>query len=160
MRQHLSFREHIRRGNAPSRRLCRPRYDVITIAGISDHLRLEWPITITGMRMWRVFRRHRAEPSARLVDNREGYCAFTVAPSQILDTCGSVWEKKIVRVEKDQNGIALKRPGTVRRGDLTHVRFAEHGFDPVPIARHDCARVVRRAVVNNDDFAQRVVSGS
>src|ERR1700730_14364405 len=36
--------------------------DVITITGISDHLRLEWPITITGMRSqgapstWRVCR--------------------------------------------------------------------------------------------------------
>jgi hypothetical protein len=26
------------------------RWNVITITGISDHLRLEWPITITGMR--------------------------------------------------------------------------------------------------------------
>jgi len=38
---------------------------VITITGISDHLRLEWPITITGMRMQekggkrRVSRTHR-----------------------------------------------------------------------------------------------------
>jgi hypothetical protein len=33
---------------------------VITITGISDHLRLEWPITITGMRRfqrWRPARR-------------------------------------------------------------------------------------------------------
>jgi hypothetical protein len=28
----------------------RPRHGVITITGIGDHLRLEWPITITGMR--------------------------------------------------------------------------------------------------------------
>jgi len=26
---------------------------VITITGIGDHLRLEWPITITGMRIMR-----------------------------------------------------------------------------------------------------------
>ena len=35
----------------PSRRPCRPRHGVITITGIGDHLRLEWPITITGMRI-------------------------------------------------------------------------------------------------------------
>jgi len=34
----------------PSRRPCRPRHGVITISGISDHLRPEWPITITGIR--------------------------------------------------------------------------------------------------------------
>jgi hypothetical protein len=28
----------------------RPRHGVITITGIGDHLRLEWPITITGTR--------------------------------------------------------------------------------------------------------------
>ena len=34
----------------PSRRPNRPRHGVITITGIGDQLRLEWPITITGTR--------------------------------------------------------------------------------------------------------------
>jgi hypothetical protein len=102
--------------------------------------------------MWRVFRRHRAEPSARLVDNREGYCAFTVAPSQILATlAGSVWEKKIVRVEK----IERKRPGTVRRCDLSHVRFAEHAFDPVPIR----AMIARESFVEQSSTTMTSLSG-
>src|SRR5438874_13383960 len=34
----------------PSRRPNRPHHGVITITGIGDHLRPEWPITITGTR--------------------------------------------------------------------------------------------------------------
>src|SRR5437868_6471140 len=34
----------------PSRRPNRPHHGVITISGIGDHLRPEWPITITGTR--------------------------------------------------------------------------------------------------------------
>ena len=39
-----------RRSLRPSRRPNRPRHGVITITGIGDHLRPEWPITITGTR--------------------------------------------------------------------------------------------------------------
>src|SRR5207302_10292878 len=44
------------RSPPPSRRPCRPRHGVITITGIGDHLRLEWPITIAGMRTARRLR--------------------------------------------------------------------------------------------------------
>jgi hypothetical protein len=72
----------------------------------------------------------------RFVDNREGYCTFTVAACQILATLAAACGKKqIVRIEKDQNGIERERPDTVRRCDLTLVRFAENGFDPVPLAQ-------------------------
>jgi replication protein C-like len=43
-----SCRRH--RSLRPSRRPNRPRHGVITITGIGDHLRPEWPITITGTR--------------------------------------------------------------------------------------------------------------
>src|ERR1700749_4579339 len=39
-----------RRSLRPSCRPNRPRHGVITITGIGDHLRPEWPITITGTR--------------------------------------------------------------------------------------------------------------
>ena len=39
-----------RRSPRPSRRPPGPLDGVITITGIGDHFRLEWPITITGMR--------------------------------------------------------------------------------------------------------------
>src|SRR2546429_9050458 len=52
-RHHPSYATCIRVDGAdrcdPSRRPNRPRHGVITITGIGDHLRPEWPITITGM---------------------------------------------------------------------------------------------------------------
>src|ERR1700720_2302899 len=55
-RHHPSYATCIRVDGAdrcdPSRRPNRPRHGVITITGIGDHLRPEWPITITGMRNW------------------------------------------------------------------------------------------------------------
>src|SRR6266436_7871323 len=43
----------------------RPRHGVITITGIGDHLRLEWPITITGTRNRLPCLRLRAGPLSR-----------------------------------------------------------------------------------------------
>ena len=37
---------------APSSRSAAQRVEMITITGIGDHLRPEWPITFTGIRMW------------------------------------------------------------------------------------------------------------
>src|SRR3974377_1036331 len=51
---HLSYatciRGRRRTSPPPSRRPNRPRHGLITITGMGDHLQLEWPITITGMR--------------------------------------------------------------------------------------------------------------
>ncbi len=53
-RHHPSYATCIRVDGAdrcdPSRRPNRPRHGVITITGTGDHLRPEWPITITGTR--------------------------------------------------------------------------------------------------------------
>jgi hypothetical protein len=52
----------------PSRRPNRPHRGVITITGIGDHLRPEWPITITGTRRQSVkfYARRRGNPSIPL----------------------------------------------------------------------------------------------
>src|SRR6266478_9622912 len=66
-------------------------------------------------------------------------------------------EKETIRVQKDQNGVAGERPGAVQRCRLTPVCLSEHGPDSVAVAGDYRLRVVRRTVVDDNDFVKRVI---
>src|SRR6516165_5640794 len=108
--------------------------------------------------IWREFWCDVTELPSCLVDRHKGRLRFhRFWGPNVGNSCRRMWKKEIVRVKKDQDRIAGEWPGTVRCDDLTSVLLSEHGPDPVPILGDYPSGVICRAIVDDDDFANRMV---
>src|SRR3974377_71476 len=91
---HLSYatciRGRRRTSPPPSRRPNRPRHGLITITGMGDHLQLEWPITITGMRSIGLTVPPQTRDMLAFLDNGRFWPALSFQLAMVV-LAGSAW---------------------------------------------------------------------